>query len=174
MLTQIDWTSRLATDVVGSPRFAHTRIKQRTWRFGNLQTLSQGSILHIRHARRTGQQSNRFTEPKRSGRSPNRTWLKRGRTMSTIHSKNSRCRSYLFAVFVLTLLGGCASSPTEYSEAEYQVDSREEARDLDCAVNETPSCVERMGRPTKCFCSSKDDLERIFEDPLYEEDTFRR
>ncbi len=80
---------------------------------------------------------------------------------------------YFPVIASAVLLGGCALSDQQ-SEAEYQVAAREEARDLDCARNETPSCVEHMGQPTKCFCSSKDDLERIFEDPLYEEDTFRR
>jgi len=72
------------------------------------------------------------------------------------------------------LLGGCALTPSEDGDAEYHVASREQAIELNCASNETPSCMERMGQPTKCFCSSRDDLERILEDPLYEEDTFRR
>jgi len=94
--------------------------------------------------------------------------------MSTNHHKKSRSHSYLLAVFLLTLFGGCALTPSEDGDAQYHVASREEAIDLNCASHETPSCMERMGQPTKCFCSSRDDLERILEDPLYEEDTFRR
>lgn len=75
---------------------------------------------------------------------------------------------------LMVLLGGCALTPSEDGDAKYHVASREEAIDMNCASDETPSCMERMGQPTKCFCSSRDDLERILEDPLYEEDTFRR
>ncbi len=88
--------------------------------------------------------------------------------MTSINFKKPSSPSYILAVILVVLLSGCASS-NEYSEAEYRVDAREEARDLNCATGETPSCIERMGQPTKCFCSSKDDLERILEDPLYEE-----
>jgi len=94
--------------------------------------------------------------------------------MTTIHHQKLGRSSYILAVVLMALLGGCALTPSEDGEAKYHVASREEAIDLNCASNETPSCMERMGQPTKCFCSSRDDLERILEDPLYEEDTFRR
>jgi hypothetical protein len=79
--------------------------------------------------------------------------------------------SYIPAIMAAVLLAGCASStePTTYGDAEYHVDLREEARNLDCAVNETPSCTERIGQPARCFCASRDGLERLLEDPVFKE-----
>ena len=94
--------------------------------------------------------------------------------MTTIHLQKRGRPSYICAVVLMALLGGCALTPSEDGDAEYHVASREEAIDLNCASGEAPYCTERMGQPTNCYCSSRGDLERILEDPLYEEDTFRR
>ena len=88
--------------------------------------------------------------------------------MSKIYFRTLRKPSYILAAILIALLAGCALS-SEYGEAEYQVDARKEALNLDCASNETPSCIERLGQPARCFCSSRDSLERILEDPLYED-----
>jgi len=68
---------------------------------------------------------------------------------------------YFLAVVCLAFLAGCASA--DYSNAEYRVDSREELQKLSCPADRTPVCVERIGHPTRCFCSSRDDLERLLE-----------
>ena len=91
-----------------------------------------------------------------------------GHAMSKSQYCMSKKPSYLRAAVAFTLLAGCASS-SEYSNAEYHVERREEARNFDCPGNETPACVERIGQLADCFCSSKDDLERLLEDPLYQE-----
>ncbi len=87
--------------------------------------------------------------------------------MSKIENRTLRNPSYILAAILVALLAGCASS--EYGDAEYNVDSRERLRDLSCPSGETPACIERIGRPTSCFCSSRDVLERLLEDPLYED-----
>ena len=68
---------------------------------------------------------------------------------------------YFLAVVCLAFLAGCASA--DYGNAEYRVDSREELQKLSCPADRTPVCVERIGHPTRCFCSSRDDLERLLE-----------
>lgn len=70
-------------------------------------------------------------------------------------------------VIMYALITGCASSGG--GDAQYELEAREELRKLSCASDETPACIERIGQPTKCFCSSRDSLERLLEDPLYQE-----
>jgi len=87
--------------------------------------------------------------------------------MSTIEHRTLRNPSYFLAVIMIALLAGCASS--EYGDAEYIVESREEMRNISCASGETPACIERNGQPTSCFCSTRDSLERLLEDPSSED-----
>ena len=68
---------------------------------------------------------------------------------------------YFLTVVCLAFLAGCAS--TDHGNAEYRVDSREELQKLSCPADRTPVCVERIGHPTRCFCSHRDDLERLLE-----------
>jgi len=70
-------------------------------------------------------------------------------------------KSYLLAAVCLAFLAGCASA--NHGDAEYRVDSQEELQKLSCLADRTPVCVERIGHPTRCFCSSRDDLERLLE-----------
>ncbi len=70
-------------------------------------------------------------------------------------------KSYLLAAVCLAFLAGCASA--DYGNAKYRVDSREELQKLSCPPDKTAACVERIGHPTRCFCSSRDDLERLLE-----------
>ncbi len=68
---------------------------------------------------------------------------------------------YFLAVVCLAFLAGCASR--NYGIAEYRVDSREELQKLSCPADKTAACVQRIGHPTRCFCGSRDDLERLLE-----------
>ncbi len=70
-------------------------------------------------------------------------------------------RSFLLAVVCLAFLAGCASA--NHGDAEYRVDSREELHELSCPTDKTAVCIERIGQPTKCFCSHRDDLEALLE-----------
>ena len=70
-------------------------------------------------------------------------------------------KSYLLAAVCLAFLAGCASA--DYGNAKYRVDSREELQKLSCPADRTPVCVERIGHPTRCFCSHRDDLEALLE-----------
>jgi len=68
---------------------------------------------------------------------------------------------YFLAVVCLAFLAGCAGA--NHGNAEYRVDSRKELQKLSCPADKTAACVERIGQPTRCFCSSRDDLERLLE-----------
>ena len=70
-------------------------------------------------------------------------------------------KSYFLAVVCLPFLAGCVSA--NHGNAEYQVDSREELQKLSCPADRTAVCIERIGQPTKCFCSHRDDLEALLE-----------
>jgi len=76
-------------------------------------------------------------------------------------SKTMGDKSYLLAAVCLAFLAGCASA--DYGNAKYRVDSREELQKLSCPADRTPVCVERIGHPTRCFCSHRDDLEALLE-----------
>jgi hypothetical protein len=80
----------------------------------------------------------------------------------------SKCRAlsrlkplqpFLILGFIMT--GGCAHS--DLGDAEYQVDSRQELQKLSCPTDKTAVCIERIGQPTRCFCSHRDDLEALLE-----------
>ena len=92
---------------------------------------------------------------------------KMGHAMSRIENLARAKPRFVLPAICLALIAGCASS--QYSDAEYRVESREERRKLSCATDETPACIERIGQPARCFCSSRDSLERLLEDPSYEE-----
>ena len=66
-----------------------------------------------------------------------------------------------FLILGLVFAGGCAHS--DFGNAEYHVDSREKLQKLSCPTDRTPVCIERIGHPTKCFCSHRDDLEALLE-----------
>ncbi len=68
-------------------------------------------------------------------------------------------RPFLILGFVMT--GGCAHS--EYGDAEYNTESREKLQNMGCPADRTAVCIERIGHPTRCFCSHRDDLERLLE-----------
>ncbi len=84
-----------------------------------------------------------------------------GLVMLHTESKTMGDKSYLLAAVCLAFLAGCASA--DYGNAKYRVDSREELQKLSCPADKTAVCVERIGHPTRCFCSSRDDLERLLE-----------
>ena len=75
--------------------------------------------------------------------------------------KAMEVKSYFLVIVCLAFLAGCAGA--NHDNAEYRVDSREELHKLSCPADRTPVCVERIGQPTRCFCSSRDDLERLLE-----------
>ena len=73
-------------------------------------------------------------------------------------------KSYFLVIVCLAFLAGCAS--TDYGNAEYHVDSREELHKLSCPADKTAACIERIGQASRCFCSSRDDLEQLLEPEL--------
>ena len=70
-------------------------------------------------------------------------------------------KSYFLAVVCLAFLAGCAGA--NRGNAEYHVDSREELQKLSCPANKTAAGIQRIGQATRCFCSSRDDLEALLE-----------
>jgi len=68
-------------------------------------------------------------------------------------------------VTAVTLLGACAAQePIEYGP---RPDMGEIALLLDCPSDRTPACLERMGKPYKCYCMDKDALRRLMEPDKY-------
>jgi len=61
----------------------------------------------------------------------------------------------------LALLGSVFAGCADNSPAIR--DTGEEQRSLQCAADETLSCVEKLGKTQRCVCSSRDDLRRILE-----------
>ena len=61
----------------------------------------------------------------------------------------------------LMLFAGCASPQS--GDAEYKLDDREELQNLSCPSDRTPVCIQRINQPTRCFCSSRDSLERVLD-----------
>ena len=66
-----------------------------------------------------------------------------------------------FLILGFVMIGGCANS--EYGDADYNTESREKLQGMLCPADRTPVCIERIGHPTRCFCSHRDDLEALLE-----------
>ena len=71
--------------------------------------------------------------------------------------------NYLFrrkvsVAFVCLTLNACAGNPSD--EIEYT------DRPHYCRAGETPSCIERVGKPVRCFCADIDELRKLL-DPNY-------
>ena len=84
--------------------------------------------------------------------------------MTSAEHQVIRRPSFILAALIFVLAGGCASS--EYGDAEYNVEAREEMQNMTCPKHTTAACIQRIGEPTRCFCSSRDDLERLLEPPI--------
>lgn len=67
-------------------------------------------------------------------------------------------RQTMSAVIVCALLGSCANTPGD--EINYT------DRPHYCRSGETPSCIEKVGKPVRCFCADKDALRELL-DPNY-------
>jgi hypothetical protein len=81
--------------------------------------------------------------------------------MHRINNTNIIKSARFLVAIGFAIVASCAS--TAYDDAEYYVDTREELRQLTCPGDTTAACIERIGKPTQCFCSHRDDLERILE-----------
>ncbi len=66
-----------------------------------------------------------------------------------------------FLILGFVMIGGCAHS--QYGDAEYNMESREKLQHMVCPTDRTPVCIQRIGQPTGCFCSHRDDLEALLE-----------
>ena len=77
-----------------------------------------------------------------------------------------RCAAItLLALAIAGLLSACA--PTEPLEYRPRPDMEEVARQLNCPVGRTPTCVERLNQPYSCFCMDKDAMRMILEPEPY-------
>jgi hypothetical protein len=81
--------------------------------------------------------------------------------MRRIDNENMKKPAFFLVTLCLAQIAGCASSG--YSDAEYNMDAREELRQMPCPSDTTAACIERIGKPTQCFCGHRDDIERILE-----------
>lgn len=81
--------------------------------------------------------------------------------MHTINNKNMRKPARFLAVISFALVISCAG--TRYDDAEYNMDAREAVQNLSCPRNTTAACISKIGNPVRCFCSDRDDLERLLE-----------
>lgn len=71
----------------------------------------------------------------------------------------------LSGLAVLGLLTACAlTEPLEY---EPRPDIEEIAKQLDCPVGRTPTCVERLNQPYRCFCMDKEAMRDMLEPEPY-------
>lgn len=68
----------------------------------------------------------------------------------------------VIAAASLWLLAACATSPGDELQSANQPQL--------CADGSTPSCIEKIGKPTRCFCADRDELRELL-DP---HDPFRR
>lgn len=71
----------------------------------------------------------------------------------------------LIAVVPAALLVGCASG--EPARPPPRLDMAEIRKMLDCPLDTTPVCTERVGQPYHCFCADRDALRRILEPTKY-------
>jgi hypothetical protein len=81
--------------------------------------------------------------------------------MHAIDNKSMRKPAGFLAVISFALVISCAG--TGYDDAEYNMDAREAVQNLSCPSNTTAVCISKIGKPVKCFCSDRDDLERLLE-----------
>ena len=65
-------------------------------------------------------------------------------------------RAFVFAVIGCTAVTGCAG--TGHDDRPTAADEPRK-----CRSGETYSCIERMGRPERCFCADKDTLRELLE-----------
>ena len=63
-----------------------------------------------------------------------------------------------FAAIACVSLAACASTPDD--ELDYT------DRPQYCRAGETPSCIEKVGKPVRCFCADTDALRELL-DPNY-------
>ncbi len=61
----------------------------------------------------------------------------------------------------LGLIAACAQPGKRLEGEELDLVLREQK--LDCPMTKAPVCVERMGKPTHCYCASRDSLELLLE-----------
>ena len=57
----------------------------------------------------------------------------------------------------------CACAPTETLEFQPRPDMVEVAKQLDCALGRTPTCIERINKPYTCYCADKELLREIMD-----------
>ena len=65
-------------------------------------------------------------------------------------------------LFTAVMLASCVSDPTEIRDPGI------EKRAIQCAHDETLSCIEKMGKTVTCMCSNRDDLREIFEPEIHD------
>lgn len=65
----------------------------------------------------------------------------------------------------VVMLGGCAASGP--SAPAPRLDMAEIRQMLDCPLDTSPVCTERIGKPYHCFCADRDALQRILEPDKY-------
>lgn len=64
--------------------------------------------------------------------------------------------AFIFTVIGCVSVAGCAG--TGYADRATAADEPRL-----CRSGETYSCIERMGRPERCFCADKDTLRELLE-----------
>jgi hypothetical protein len=62
-------------------------------------------------------------------------------------------------------LGACA--PDQPLQQAPRPDMAEVAKQLNCRVGRTPTCVERINKPYSCYCMDEDSLRMILEPGKY-------
>lgn len=71
---------------------------------------------------------------------------------------DSAYRRKISSAIVCLTLTSCAGNPSD--ELEYA------DRPTYCRAGETPSCIEKVGKPVRCFCADTDELRELL-DPNY-------
>jgi hypothetical protein len=76
--------------------------------------------------------------------------------------------SRLLLIAVFMMLAACAAQPPIEEGPELITNEREITLEmikkmLSCAVDRTPVCLERMGKPYRCFCADTDSMRQVLE-----------
>jgi len=71
-------------------------------------------------------------------------------------------------ILVCTLFEACATQQPVAEQPELITDEREISLEmirqmLDCAADRAPVCLEKMGKPYRCFCADRDTMRRALE-----------
>jgi len=70
----------------------------------------------------------------------------------------SRTQLGLVGILWVVFVAGCAGERGRYAEQSHLA-----GREVICWSGGTPVCFERLGKPVRCTCATRDDLVRLLD-----------